>query len=122
MEIREQHQNGILILQLSAQIDATTGPALSEKFEAAIRGGNVRLVLDLSDVPYISSAGLRVLSIALKAVRDQKNGGDLCLTNLSRTVAHAFRISGFNQVFNIYDTVDEAIAVLAASQEMNTDW
>jgi len=115
MEIQEQHQDGILILRIGEQVDSTTGPILGDRLNALIDQGHVRLVLDLSDVPYISSAGLRVLSIALKAVRAPNVGGDLCLAGLSQTVAHAFRISGFNQVFNIYDTVSEALTALTDS-------
>ena len=121
MEICEQHRDGILILQLNAQIDSRTGPELGNKLDAAIHAGNIHLVLDLGDVPYISSAGLRVLSIALKSVRNPQVGGNLCLTNLSQTVEHAFRISGFNQVFNIYDTVSEAIVAISASKTMDAD-
>lgn len=117
MEIHEQQQDGVLILRISDQIDSTTGPILGEKLEAVIGAGHVHLVLDLKEVPYISSAGLRVLSMALKAVRAPRAGGDVCLANLSNTVAHAFRISGFNQVFSIFDTVPEAVEVLAASRE-----
>lgn len=116
MEILEEQQDGILILRISNQIDSTTGPILGERLEAVIGAGKVNLVLDLQDVPYISSAGLRVLSMALKAVRAPGLGGDVCLANLSSTVAHAFKISGFNQVFNIYATVPEAIAALTVSR------
>jgi anti-sigma B factor antagonist len=119
MEIREHHQDGILVMRISGQIDSTTGPMLSDRLDAVIAKEHVHLVLDLSDVPYMSSAGLRVLSIALKAVRATDVSGDMCLASLSKTVAHAFRISGFNQVFNIYDTVPEAIAALAASRDVD---
>ena len=117
MEIQENQQGSILILHVDGQVDSTTSPVLSDKLDALIEQKHVHLVIDLKNVPYMSSAGLRALSIALKAVRAPGVGGDMCLAGLSKTVAHAFRISGFNQVFNIYDTVPEAIAVLAASQE-----
>jgi len=113
MEIQEQQQDGILVLRIDEQVDSTTSPALNDRLDAVIGQGYVRIVLDLTDVPYISSAGLRVLSIALKAVRTPQRGGDLCLAGMSQTVAHAFRISGFNQVFNIYDTVPEAVAAMS---------
>ncbi len=120
MEINEQLDDGILIMHISDQINSTTAPILSERLDAEIAEGHVHLVLDLSDAPYISSAGLRVLSIALKAVRASQASGDLYLANPSKTVAYSFRISGFDQVFCIYDTVAEAIAAMAASREM--DW
>jgi anti-anti-sigma factor len=120
MNINEQLEDGILILQINDQINSTTAPILGEKLDAEIAEGHAHLVLDLSEAPYVSSAGLRVLSIALKAARASLASGDLYLTNLSKTVAYTFRISGFDQVFCIYDTVAEAIAAMTASREM--DW
>ena len=54
----------------------------------------------------------------LKKVRDAQLGGDLYLARASNTVAYAFRISGFDQVFCIYDTVDEALAAMIASRDL----
>ena len=119
MEIREQFTDDILIMRFNRQIDSATGPELGVRLETVIGEGTTHLILDLSDVPYISSAGLRVLSIALKTIRDSDIGGDLYLAALSKTVAHAFRISGFDQVFSIYETVPEAIEAMNASR--NTD-
>ena len=125
MEIQEKLQDGILIVHVSRQIDSTTAPILGERLDAVIGGGQAHLILDLSDVPYISSAGLRTLSVALKAVRADQLSGDLYLANASKTVAYAFRISGFDQVFCIYDTVDEARAAMVASRDLEIldgDW
>jgi anti-sigma B factor antagonist len=119
VEIREQFTDDIVIMHVNRQIDTTTGPELGARLETVIGEGATHLILDLSDVPYISSAGLRVLSIALKTVRDSDIGGDLYLAALSKTVAHAFRISGFDQVFPIYETVPEAVEAMNASR--NTD-
>jgi anti-anti-sigma factor len=116
MEIQERQENDVVIVRINSQIDSTTGPVLGERLDEMMGGGRVHLILDLSDVPYISSAGLRVLSLALKAIRAPEKGGDMCLANMSSTVAHAFRISGFNQVFNIYDTVPEALQAMRASR------
>jgi anti-anti-sigma factor len=121
MEIHEHQQNGILVISINGQVDSATGPALSDKLDSVINQGHLHLVLDLSEVPYMSSAGLRALSIALKAIRACDENGDICLANLSKTVAHAFRISGFNQVFSIYETVPEAITALATSQSIDLD-
>ena len=120
MEIKEQLKDDVLIMHISEQINSTTAPVLGAKLDPLIAAGHIHLILDLGDVPYISSAGLRVLSIALKAVRTADPSGDLYLANPSKTVAYAFRISGFDQVFCIYDTVDEAMVAMLASREM--DW
>jgi anti-sigma B factor antagonist len=112
MEIHEYHQDGILVINVSGQVDSVTAPALGDKLNAVISEGHTFLVLDLGGVPYMSSAGLRVLSIALKEVRAAEVG-DVCLACLTKTVAHAFRISGFSQVFCIYDNVPQAISAMA---------
>ncbi|MGD9101449.1 MAG: STAS domain-containing protein [Anaerolineae bacterium] len=113
MEIHEYHQDGILVINVSGQVDSVTAPMLGDKLNTAISEGHTYLVLDLGGVPYMSSAGLRVLSIALKTVRAAGVGGEVCLACLSKTVAHAFRISGFSQVFNIYDNVPAAVTAMA---------
>lgn len=120
MEIHERIQNDILIIHINRQIDSTTAPVLGERLEAVIGDGHTHLILDVSDVSYISSAGLRVLSVALKTVRTPEVGGDMYLANPSKTVAYAFKISGFDQLFCIYDTVAEAIDAMVASRQM--DW
>jgi anti-anti-sigma factor len=119
MVIREHMQDGILVLRIGSQIDSLTGPELGAELEEVIDAGSLNLILDLASVPYISSAGLRVLSIALKAVRNQAPDGDLYLAALSKTVAYAFRISGFDQVFCIYDTVAEAQDAMKASMALH---
>jgi len=124
MEICEHKQDEILVLRIGSQIDSSTSPELGAKLEQVIGEGSLYLILDLDNVPYISSAGLRVLSIALKAIRNRAVDGNLYLAGMSKTVAHAFRISGFDQVFCIYDTVAEAQAALEASIALdeNVNW
>ncbi len=109
METTKRSENGIIIFSVTGQIDSTTAPALEGTLQETVDQGHTRLVLDLTDVPYMSSAGLRVLSIICKAARDAEEGGDLRLAGLSKAVAHAFRISGFDQIFLIYDSVDQAL-------------
>jgi anti-anti-sigma factor len=121
VEIYEQKQDDILVLRVDNPIDSSTSPELGAKLEKLIDAGSAHLILDLDGVPYISSAGLRVLSLALRAVRNRASDGDLYLAGLSKTVAYAFRISGFDQVFCVYDTVEEAKAAMAASRALHRD-
>jgi anti-anti-sigma factor len=117
MEIKQEFREGVLVVHVQGQIDSTTAPPLHDRLDDNIDAGYTYLVLDLSDVPYVSSAGLRVLSLALKRVRQSETGGELCLAGLSDTVEYAFRISGFNQLFYIYESVSEAVTAMAVSQE-----
>jgi anti-anti-sigma factor len=66
------------------------------------------MVLDMSDLRYISSAGLRILADVL--TRNQEAGGDLKLASLNKKVQRVFEIIGFDKFFAIYETVDAAVA------------
>lgn len=116
MDVKQNFKNGIAIISIDGQVDSTTAPILEETLKATLVNGNTQLVLDLTDVPYMSSAGLRVLSMICKDAR--KVGGDLRLACLSGTVGHAFRISGFDQILHIYESVDQALKDWGASQSM----
>src|SRR5215467_6380490 len=87
----------------------------AESFKDALRphlgrcaSGQDQLVLDLSGVDYISSAGLRVLMLARKQAKAQ--GGTLVVAGLLPVVKEIFEISRFTVVFQIFATVREALA------------
>jgi anti-anti-sigma factor len=86
----------------------------SEDFKGALRpylercgAGQDQLILDLSGVDYMSSAGLRVLMLARKQAKAQ--GGTLVVAGLSPVVKEIFEISRFTVVFDIFPTVREAL-------------
>jgi anti-anti-sigma factor len=70
----------------------------------------IPLVIDFSDVPYISSVGLRVLMLAARQAEMQK--GRLAIARLSPTVREVFAISRFDLVLKTCDTIEDAIASL----------
>ena len=72
-----------------------------------------RVVLDLSGLDYISSAGLRVLMLAAKQTKAQ--GGTLMLSGLQPLVKEIFEISRFTLLFEIAPSVREALARASAS-------
>ena len=72
-----------------------------------------RVILDLSDLSYISSAGLRVLMLAARQTKAQN--GTLVLTGLQPLVQEIFEISRFNLVFDIAPSLRDALAKASAS-------
>jgi anti-anti-sigma factor len=74
-------------------------------------GSRAGVVLDLTNVDYISSVSLRVLMIATKAIRGR--GARIAVAGLQRTVEEIFAISRFNNVVEIFATVDAALAALS---------
>jgi anti-anti-sigma factor len=70
--------------------------------------GQHKMVLDMAEVRYICSAGLRTLADVFTKNREQ--GGDLKLVALNPKVLRVFRIIGFDKFFSVYDTIEAASA------------
>lgn len=98
----------VTVIRVSGYLDAHTASDLESTLRTAVEGGSVRLVVDFSDLDYISSAGLGVFMVFIESVRQA--GGDLKLAAMSDRVFSVFDLLGFPVVFNIYGTTDDAIA------------
>jgi len=72
-----------------------------------------RIVLDLSGLEYVSSAGLRCFMLAAKEIGS--HGGKIVLASLRPVVAEIFQISRFDMVFEVFPSVREALATLSPS-------
>ena len=81
--------------------------------------GRQHVVLDLSGLAYVSSAGLRCFMLAAKEARAQ--GGRIVLAALRPVVAEIFQISRFDMVFEIFPSVREALGALSATAVADFD-
>ena len=109
MQIREETRDGTLVIQAAGRLDSSSAGALEAVLPARIQA-NDKVVVNLSDVPYVSSAGLRVLLIGAKAARS--GGHKLVLAGLSESVREVFDISGFTGLFAIEPDLESALAAL----------
>ena len=109
MQISEEAKGGAIVVSASGRLDSNTAAALEAVLPARVLA-NAVTILSLADVPYVSSAGLRVLLIGAKTAK--ANGHKLMLTGLSPSVREVFDISGFSSIFAIEPDVDTALAVL----------
>ncbi len=108
MKITEREQDGIIIYAVEGRVDSEGAVDLDLALQSATAEGKHKMVLEMAEVRYINSAGLRTLADIL--TQNQKAGGDLKLVNLHPKVQRVFQIIGFDRFFNIYPTVEEAIA------------
>ena len=111
MELSPRRLADTLVLKPAGRIDHSNADAFQTKLApvlARCATGQDRLVLDLSDVDYISSAGLRVLMLAAKQAKAQ--GGTIVISGLRPLVAEIFDISRFTMVFTIKPSLREALA------------
>ena len=92
-------------------IDSATAARLGDRLKSIMVSGCNRLVVDMKDVPYISSAGFRCLLIAEKEA--QRAGGHLALCGLAREVYRLFEIGAFTDIFTIGSSVEDCVARLA---------
>ena len=107
MEILERKKGNVSIISLSGRLDAYSANDLEEKLTAMIDAAQIRMIVSLENLEYISSSGLRVLLAALKKVRKQQ--GDIKLSCLKPYIKEVFDIAGFTQLFNIFDTDESAV-------------
>lgn len=110
MQINEENRGGALLVVASGRLDSNTAVDLEAVLPARAQA-NRATILDLTDVAYVSSAGLRVLLIGAKAAK--AGGNRLILVGLSESVREVFDISGFSTIFAIEPDVDSALAALA---------
>jgi anti-sigma B factor antagonist len=97
MEIVKSLTEGAITLLIKGKISATTSPDFNAAVEEALGESQV-LVLDLKDVDYMASAGLRVLVAAQKRL---SGGGSLTLLNVRSEVREVFEVTGLDEVFTI---------------------
>ena len=110
MEMSEGKRGDVLILGLSGRLDATNSKAFEERILTVIDAGERRLLVDLSHLDYVSSAGLRVFLLAAKRLTGVN--GKIVLCSLKEPVREVFDIAGFSSVFSLYGSSDEALASL----------
>ncbi len=91
----------------AARLASNSAPELQDVIDAQLEAGHVHLIVNLGAVSYISTSGLKVLVNAWRHARAQK--GNVALVGLNANLHEIFETVGFDQVFDIYDTVDEAL-------------
>ena len=95
------------------RIDVGNAGQIQAALWGALDDGARQLLLDFSDVGYVSSVGLAVCLKCGK--RAQQDGGALALCSLNEHVADVFAVSGICKLFGIYASRDEALAALGAT-------
>jgi anti-anti-sigma factor len=105
VDISEDRKADFAILTLSGKLDATTAKTFEEKIVGTINSGMQRLVVDLSQLDYVSSSGLRVLLLAAK--RLQATDGKMVLCGLQDHIRQVFDLAGFSSILSVYGSRDE---------------
>ena len=111
MQIGQEHRGDITIVEIRGRIDINAAISLGERLTALIKAGRNRVLVDLKDLAYINSAGLRALLIAGRLAAESK--GALVLCSLSNEVHRLFDLGAFTDLFQIYSSREEGFAKLS---------
>jgi len=113
IEIRQEQQGEVRILALSGRLDTETSADLELALQDLQADGATHFVIDLADIGYVSSAGLRVLLALAKQLDGGR--GSLKLCALNEAVRQVFDVAGFSRMFAIFPNRDAALASAPAA-------
>jgi len=108
LHIVDKLVHGVCVLDFRGRI--TLGPETEtarKRMKQALDVGHTRVVVDLGEISYIDSAGLATLVASYTSAR--RAGGELKLARLTKLVRSLMQITRLSTVFEIYDSVDEAV-------------
>jgi len=108
MEITVKESGDVQTLILKGRFDVMTANSAEKELNAFLEEGKSKIIVDLMDVNYISSAGIRVLLAAVKVAREEL-AGDIRLVGCRPHVQKVFDMAGFSQIFKFFGSLDEAV-------------
>jgi len=108
MEVTTQEFKQCNLITAKGRVDSATASLLGEALDATTKNGRYKIVLDMSDVEYMSSAGMRVLIVAQKECK-KLNRGEVVLAAVSQRIKEALELAGFIPLFTIYDDITSAV-------------
>ena len=112
MELSEEMAVNVTVVSVAGRIDTRTAGHFGDRLDELLRAGQARLLIEASQLSYISSAGVRALLIAAKTASNQ--GGRLALCNMTATMHRVVEAAGLEAVFETYPSREAALAKLSA--------
>lgn len=108
MEITVQEFKHCDMITIKGRVDSATAPQLTQALEAANDGGKYKLVVNMKDLEYMSSAGFRALLAAQRNCK-RYNRGEVVLAAVPDRIREALELAGFTELFKTFD--DSLLAV-----------
>jgi len=107
MEIETESFKRADLVTVSGRIDSSNASELEAAFKGLADDGRYRLVVDLSGIDYMASAGLRALVAALR--ENKKHHGDVRIADPSERMDEVLKLAGLNTIFSVYEDVTSAV-------------
>lgn len=106
LDIKIEEIDKIIILRLLGRLDAASSSVLHDKLKVLFNDKHYVILLDFSNIDYLSSAGLRILLSFTKKCKENK--GRLGIFNINEDVMEVIKLTGFDKILNIYKKEKEA--------------
>jgi anti-sigma B factor antagonist len=107
IEIKTNEVNGVIVVDLTGNLDSNTAPSAENEINQWLEKGFSKMVINLKDTRYVSSAGMRVfLSTAKKT---SAAGGAMKLCSPNDVVKEVLEISGFAMILDVEDNLEKAL-------------
>ncbi len=108
MEITTQQYKHCDMLSIQGKVDSFTAPDLTKAIEALNSEGRYKLILNMSKVEYMSSAGFRALLLGQRNCK-RYNRGEIILASVPKRIMDALELTGFVPLFKVFDDVTPAV-------------
>lgn len=108
LSIETDNTQTISVMTVKGRVDSETAPELDDALTKLLQNNRNKIVLNLREVNYISSAGLRAMVKAYQSAN--KSGGDVRLAAVSEPIEVILRTVGMMQMFKMFSTSEEAAA------------
>ncbi|MCY4068150.1 MAG: STAS domain-containing protein [Acidimicrobiaceae bacterium] len=112
MEINVERHEGVVVIGAEGRIDSSNSREFHSGIEAAIADDDQGVVVDFERVSYISSAGMRVILLLAKTLKNK--GTELALCSMQESVLEIFTISGFDKIIALHDSRSDAVSAITA--------
>jgi anti-sigma B factor antagonist len=106
MQISHHETAGATVLALLGRLDELATTEVEQAFTRVLNDESQGLIVNMEGVEYVSSSGLRVLLMLMKAMKNRQRVLKLC--NLSPFVAEVFEVSNFSVMFDVHDSLESA--------------
>ncbi len=110
MDIKTQSFKHCDLISVSGRVDSATAPRFAQILEAAMENGRFKLVVDMDELEYMSSAGFRALLAAQRNCK-RYNRGEVVFARVPERVREALELAGFTELFKTFDDPTTAVGL-----------
>jgi anti-anti-sigma factor len=107
VHLKEDKKGDVIVLRFKGRLDAISTPDAEKRVQEFIKKGEIKLLMDFSEVDYISSAGMRLLLSTTKQLKFL--AGHLVICSMTTNVMDVFKLSGFDHVLELTNSEEEAL-------------